>query len=69
MSYIDKSYLSTQFNNFAKRISNIFAKKTELNNYANSLFLSEDNTKLILKSGDKELTTISLPIAQITWNE
>ena len=30
MAYITKSYLSTQFTNFATRISTVFAKKTEL---------------------------------------
>lgn len=30
MAYITKSYLSTQFQNFATRISTVFAKKTEI---------------------------------------
>src|SRR5574344_3119808 len=30
MSYITKSYLTTQFTNFATRIATVFAKKTEL---------------------------------------
>ena len=30
MGYITKDYLTTQFTNFATRISTVFAKKTEL---------------------------------------
>lgn len=35
MSYVNKSYLSTQFSNFATKIASVFAKKTEIPNVGN----------------------------------
>lgn len=48
MSYITKTYLSTQFFNFSKKISDVFIKK---NDSANTLTVEGNVIKLKAKSG------------------
>lgn len=42
MAYIDKDYLVTQFNNFAEKVTSVFAKKNELENYVENTFTIAD---------------------------
>lgn len=69
MGYIGKNYLSTQFTNFASRISDVFAKKSDLptnvSTSKNGLAPKVTNINGFLK-GDG---TWAIPQATLTWNE
>ncbi len=52
MGYISKEYLTTQFQNFADRISNVFAKKAEISNINNTA----DATKFVKGLKDQRPT-------------
>lgn len=38
MAYVDKEYLATQFNNFAEKVTSVFAKKKDLDDYVEDTF-------------------------------
>ena len=69
MAYVNKSYLSTQFSNFASKILDVFAKKSDLptnvSTTKNGLAPKVTNTNGFLK-GDG---TWAVPQATLTWNE
>lgn len=67
MAYINKSYLSTQFTNFANKITSVFAKKTDLNIYATSLSLKGDTLTLIAQNGNI-LSTVAIETPKVIWN-
>lgn len=67
MAYITKSYLSTQFTNFANKITSVFAKKTDLNIYATSLLLEGDTLTLIAQDGSI-LSTATIETPKVIWN-
>ena len=67
MAYITKAYLSTQFTNFANKITSVFAKKTDLNIYATSLSLKGDTLTLIAQNGNI-LSTVTIETPKVIWN-
>lgn len=57
MGYINKTYLKTQFDNFASRISDVFARKTE-SGY--SLNMTDDGQLQLLNKNGTVLSTVDI---------
>ena len=68
MAYINKSYLSTQFTNFATKIASVFAKKTDIGNGTITIKQS-GATKGTFTTNQSGNTTIELTDSNTTYND
>lgn len=82
MGYINKSYLSTQFTNFATKIATVFAKKTDIGNgtititqngITKGTFTTNQSSNTTIKLTDSVSTSESKLVwngeSTIVWNE
>ena len=67
MAYINKSYLSTQFSNFATKINEIFAKKIDITENITDLDINLNI--LTYTRADGTIGTIDLSsVSKLVWN-
>ena len=68
MAYINKSYLSIQFTNFATKIASVFAKKADIGN--GTITITQDGTtKGTFTTNQSGNTTIDLSsVSKLVWN-
>ena len=68
MAYINKSYLSIQFTNFATKIASVFANKADIGNGTISI-TQDGTTKGTFTTNQSCNTTIDLSsLSKLVWN-